>query len=174
VRICRQEILSMNKEDIKLLVNKDGLCVAHLILACSILICCGFAYWLYLDSDVEKIRDYNYGYDRVLLYERFEDAKKFRSESLASIFDDEIDIIWWHAIYNEDDGYVKLQLYTRLLAGNPDYEAIYKEIADIMDAATEEFSTKERTRYLIALNEIKGVHNVLLERYGLLAPTTPE
>jgi len=164
----------MNNEDIKLMVNKDGPCVAYLILACSILICCGFAYWLYMDSDVEKFRDYSFGYDRVLLYERFEDAKKFRTESLASIFDDEIDIIWWHAIYSEDDGYAKLQLYARLLAGNPDYEAIYKEISAVMDAATEEFSISERNRYLTGLMEIKGVHNVLLERYGLLAPTTPE
>lgn len=166
--IYHQEILSMNNEDIKLIVHKDGLCVSYLILACSIVICSGFAYWLYMESDIEKIRDYRFGYNRLILFERLDDAKKFRSETMASIFDDEIDKIWWNVIYNVDDGYVKLQLYSRLLAGNPDHEAIYKEIADIMYAATEKFSIKERTRYLIALNEIKGVHDVLLGKYGLL------
>jgi len=158
----------MNNEDIKLMVHKDGLCISYLILACSIFVCSGFAYWLYMDSDIEKLRDYRFGYNRLILYERLDDAKKFRSETLASIFDDEIDIVWLPVIYSEIDGYAKLQLYSRLLAGNPDREAIYKEIAAVIDTATEEFSIKERTRYLTALKEIKGVHNVLLEKYGLL------
>ncbi|MCH8163727.1 MAG: hypothetical protein IIA99_06530 [Proteobacteria bacterium] len=127
-----------------------------------------------MESDIEKLRDYRFGYNRLILFERLDDAKKFRSETMASIFDDEIDKIWWNVIYNVEDGYVKLQLYSGLLAGNPDYEAIYKEIADLMDAATEEFSIKERTRYLTALKEINGIHHVLLEKYGLLVPTTPE
>jgi len=150
------------------MLNKDGLCVSYLILACSIFICSGFAYWLYLDSDIMKLRDYRFKHDTLLLYERFDDDKKLRSETLVSIFDDEIDEIWWNVIYSADDGYVKLRLYSRLLAGNPDREAIYQEIADTMDSATEEFSIKERARYLTALKEIKGVHNVLLEKYGLL------
>ncbi len=150
------------------MLNKDGLCVSYLILACSIFICSGFAYWLYLDSDIVKLRDYRFKHQTLLLYERFDDAKKFRSETLVSIFDDEIDEIWWNFIYSADDGYVKLRLYSRLLAGNPDREVIYQEIAGTMDSATEEFSIKERARYLTALKEIKGVHNVLLEKYGLL------
>ena len=150
------------------MLNKDGLCVSYLILACSIFICSGFAYWLYLDSDIMKLRDYRFKHDTLLLYERFDDDKKLRSETLVSIFDDEIDEIWWNFIYSADDGYVKLRLYSRLLAGNPDREVIYKEIAALMDSATEEFSIKERARYLTTLKEIKGVHNVLLEKYGLL------
>lgn len=150
------------------MLNKDGLCVSYLILACSIFICSGFAYWLYLDSDIVKLRDYRFKHQTLLLYERFDDDKKFRSETLVSIFDDEIDEIWWNFIYSADDGYVKLRLYSRLLAGNPDREVIYQEIAGTMDSATEEFSIKERARYLTALKEIKGVHNVLLEKYGLL------
>ena len=164
----------MNNEDIKLMVHKDGLCISYFILACSIFVCSGFAYWLYMDSDIEKLSDYHFGYNRLILYERLDDAKKFRSETLASIFDDEIDIVWLPVIYSEIDGYAKLQLYSRLLAGNPDREAIYRDIADIMDAATEDFSIKERTRYLTRLKATKGVHNVLLEKYGLLAPTIPE
>ena len=164
----------MNNEDIKLIVHKDGLCVSYLILACSIIISAGFAYWLYIDTDIEKSRDYRFKFNTLKIYERFDDAKELRSETLASIFDDEIDRIWWDVIYSVDDGYVKIRLYSRLLAGNPDYESIYKDIADTMDSATEEFSIEERTRYLTALKEIKDVHNVLLEKYGLLVPTTPE
>ena len=90
------------------MLNKDGLCVSYLILACSIFICSGFAYWLYLDSDIVKLRDYRFKHQTLLLYERFDDAKKLRSETLVSIFDDEIDEIWWNFIYSADDGYVKL------------------------------------------------------------------
>jgi len=109
----------MNHEDIKSMVYKDGLCISYLILTCSIFICFGFAYWLYTDSDIVKISDYNFGYNRLLIYEQFEDAAKFRSETLASIFDDEIDEIWAPVIFVLKDGYEKLQLYSRLLAGNP-------------------------------------------------------
>ena len=148
--------------------HKDGLCLSYLILACSIVISAGFTYWLYKDSSIDKLRDYRFEYNRLHLYERDEDASKLRSETLLSIFDDEIDEIWLPFVQEEPDGYAKLQLYSRLLAGNPDYESIYKDIADTMDSATEEFSIEERTRYLTALKEIKGVHNVLLEKYGLL------
>jgi len=164
----------MNNEDIKLMVHKDGLCISYFILACSIFVCSGFAYWLYMDSDIEKLSDYHFGYNRLILFERLDDAKKFRSETMASIFNDEIDVMWLPVIRRELDGYEKLQFYSRLLAGNPDHEIIYRDIADIMDAATEEYSIKDRTRYLTALKEITGVHDVLLEKYGLLAPTTPE
>ena len=164
----------MNNEDIKLMVHKDGLCISYLILACSIFVCSGFAYWLYMDSDIEKLRDFHFGYNRLILYERLDDAKKFRSETLASIFDDEIDIVWLPVIYSEIDGYAKLQLYSRLLAGNPDHEVIYRDMADTMNVATEEYSIKEKNSYLTRLKSTKGVQNVLLEKYGLLAPTIPE
>jgi len=164
----------MNNEDIKLMVHKDGLCISYFILACSIFVCSGFAYWLYMDSDIEKLSDYQFGFNRLILFERLDDAKKFRSETMASIFNDEIDVMWLPVIRRELDGYEKLQFYSRLLAGNPDHEIIYRDIADIMDAATEGYSIKDRTRYLTALKEITGVHDVLLEKYGLLAPTTPE
>jgi len=127
----------MNNEDIKSMVNKDGLCVSYLILACSIVFSAGIAYWLYKDSDIEKFRDYRFGHNRLLVYERFDDANKLRTGTLASIFDDEIDKIWWPVIYREDNGYAKLNLYSSLLAGNPDHEEIYEEIADILDAAPE-------------------------------------
>jgi len=150
------------------MVNKDGLCVSYLILACSIFFSAGFAYWLCKDSDIEKIRDYRLEHNRLLVFQRFDDANKLRTETLVSIFDDEIHIIWWPVIYREVNGYAKLNLYSRLLAGNPDHEAIYEEIADILDAAPEELSIKKRTDYLTALMAIKGVDNELLEKYGLL------
>lgn len=158
----------MNKEDIKSMFGKEGLCVSYIILACSILICSWFAFWLYTDSDIEKLRDYHAGYNMLLLYERFEDAKKFHSEMLASIYDDRIDEIWWDLIDGAENGYAKLQLYSRLLAGNPDREKIYKDIATILGVATEEFSTKEKTKYLASLKEIRGVHIDWLEKYELV------
>ncbi len=102
------------------------------------------------------------------MYERFDDAKELRSETLASIFADKIGREWLSVIQEEPDGYVKLRLYSRLLAGNPDREATYKEIAEVMDAATEEFPIAEKNNYLESLKIIAGIRHELLEKYGLL------
>ena len=105
---------------------------------------------------------------RLLFYQQYEDAEKLRKETMAEVFDDEVDIIWLSLIKNENDGYVKFQMYLQLLESSPDYEIIYKEIADLIDSAPEEFQEKDKTRYLKELMAIEGVHQVLLERYDLL------
>ena len=147
---------------------KKGLCSSYFILACSIVISGWLAFWLYTDTDLTKYIDFSSDSRKLLLYKRYEDNLKLRSETIASIIDDDIDIIWLRFITNEDDGYAKLQLYLRLLAGNPDYEVIYRDIALTMDSATEEFKIKEKPGYLKELMAVKGVHHILLERYGLL------
>ena len=150
------------------IVNKDGLCVGYIILACSIIVCSGFAFWLYRDTDMEKHIKYLDDYRRLQLYERYENVSNLRSETLAELVDDELNQIWLPLIQKEPDGYWKLKLYARLLAGNPDREESYKEIAAIINSVPEVFHSNMRTRYLNALKEITGVHDELLERHGLL------
>jgi len=168
VPIYLQEILSMNNEEIKATVKKDGLCVSYLILACSIFICFVVTYWLYTESDVAKLRDYRFGYNRLITFEQVEDAKKFRSETVNDIYDDEIDIIWLPFVQDLPEGSAKLEMYLGILAGEPEREASYAEIAAAIDSFPEEYTIKERTRYLTALSEISGVHEELLKKYGLL------
>ncbi len=147
---------------------KNVPCASYCILAFSIITFSGFSFWLYKDTDLIKYVDFSKESRKLLFYKRYEDNLKLRNEILEEIFDDEIDIVWLPFVRDEQDGYVKLQLYSRLLAGNPDHESIYKEIAALLGKATEEFSIKERTKYLASLKEIKGIHNVLLEEYELL------
>jgi len=149
------------------MIHKDGLCLSYFILACSILICSGIAFWLYNDTELEKYIDYNSKSKKLLFYKQYEDNFKLRNEILAEIFDDEIDLIWLNFVKDEPDGHVKLQLYSRLLAGTPDREETYQEIAAIITDAPKEYPVKEKIRYLIALKAIKGVHLDLLEKYSL-------
>ncbi len=158
----------MNKENIKSMFDMEGPCISYMILACSIFVCTCFVFWLYTESDIEKLRDYHARYNVLFLHERFEDAGKFHSEVLASIYDDEIDKIWWDIIRKEHDGYEKLQFYSRLLAGNPGIEKIYHEIAAILVVAPEEFSRTQMDKYLTSLKEIRGVHPGWLEKYDLV------
>lgn len=153
---------------------KKELCVSYFILTCSIALCSGFAYWLSMDSDIEKARDYSEEYHKLLLHQQYDEAKEFRSETLISIFNEKIDNLWWHVIYGTDDGYAKLQLYARFLAGNPRHEEVYKEIARLLEIAQEEFSVEEKTKYLMRLNAIPDVHAILLERYNLLDTNASE
>jgi len=150
------------------MVYKDGLCVSYFILACAIVISSGLAFWLYKDTDLIKYTDLVRDSRKLLFYQQFEDAEKLRKEIMAEVFDDEVDIIWLPLVKNENDGYVKFQMYLRLLESNPDYEIIYKDIADLMVSAPEEFQEKDKTRYLKEIMAIEGVYQVLLERYDLL------
>jgi len=150
------------------MAHKDGLCVSYFILACAIVISSGFAFWLYKDTDLIKYTDLVRDSRKLLFYQQYEDAEKLRKETMAEVFDDEVDIIWLPIVKNENDGYVKFQMYLQLLESNPDYEIIYKDIADLIDSAPVEFQEKDKTRYLKEIMAIEGVHHVLLERYDLL------
>lgn len=150
------------------MVHKDGLCVSYCILAFSIIITSGFAIWLYKDTDLIKYTDFTTESRKLKFYARYEDNLKLRNEILEEIFDDEIDIAWMPFVQDEPDGYVKLQLYSRLLAGNPDHEEIYEQIGHIIESAPGEYPSKQKIRYLTSLKAITGIQNDLLEKYGLL------
>ncbi len=166
--ISLQEILSMNSEDIKSTVNKDGLCLSHLFLACSIVVSAGFAYWLYEDTDIEKFLYFTSETQRLTFNEQYEEDLKLRYEVLNDIYDDEIDIIWLPFVQDLPEGYTKFEMYLGLLGGDPEREETYAEIAAVIDSYSEEFPTEDKIRYLSALKAIKGVDNELLEKYDLL------
>jgi len=168
VPISLQEILSMNSEDIKSTVNKDGLCLSHIFLACSIVVSAGFAYWLYEDTDIEKFLYFTSETKRLTFNEQYEEDLKLRYEVLNDIYDDEIDIIWLPFVQDLPEGYTKFEMYLGLLGGDPEREETYAEIAAVIDSYSEEFPTEDKIRYLSALKAIKGVDNELLEKYDLL------
>ena len=152
----------------KLMFQKGRICISYLLLAFSIIICSGFVFWLYRDTDLEKYIDFISESRRLMFYEQYEDDVKLRSEIMDEIYDDEINIIWLPFVQDLPVGYAKLELYLGLLVDNPDHEIIYKDIAGLIDSAPEGFLQKDKTRYLKELTAIEGIHHVLLKRYDLL------
>jgi len=158
----------MNSEDIKSTVIKDGLCLSHLLLAFSIVVCSGFAYWLYEVTDIEKFLHFTSETKRLTFNEQYEEDLQLRYEVLNDIYSDEIDIIWLPFVQDLPEGYTKFEMYLGLLGGDPEREETYAEIAVVIDSFSEEFPTEDKIRYLSALKAIKGVDNELLEKYDLL------
>ncbi len=149
--------------------EKDSLCVSYLVLAIAIFICTGFALWLYQDTDMEKYIDYTREYRRLHLYDRFEDASKYNSDVLAGLTGDELDEIWLSTVQGERDPNLKLESYLRLLKGNPEREASYKEIADLINSLIDKDQINEREQYIKRLKAIPNIQKNLLEKYGLLS-----
>jgi len=147
--------------------EEDGLYMSYLLLIFSILFSSGLALWLYQDTDVEKYVDYRSEYRRLHLYEQFEDASKYRSETLADFTSDELDEIWLSTVQEEQNINLKLQLYLKLLKANPEREASYKEIAVLINSLTDNNKINVKQQYLKKLNGIPGAKNNLLEKYGL-------
>jgi len=148
--------------------HKDGLCLSHLFLAFSIVVCSGFAYWLYEDTDMEKFLYFTSETKKLTFYEQYEEDLQLRNEILNDIYDDEIDIIWLPFVQDLPEGYTKFEMYLGLLGGDPEREETYAEIAAVIDSYSEEFPTEDKIRYLSALKAIKGVDNKLLDKYDLL------
>jgi len=152
----------------KSMLHKDALCLGYLLLACSIVISAGFAYWLYKDTDMEKFLHFTSESRRLTFYEEYEEDLQLRNEILNDIYDDEIDIIWLPFVQDLPEGYTKFEMYLGLLGGDPEREETYAEIAAVLDSFSEEFPAEDKIRYLSALKSIKGVDNKLLDKYDLL------
>ena len=152
----------------KSMLHKDGLCLSYLLLACSIVISAGFAYWLYNDTDIEKFLHFTSETKILTFNEQYEEDLKLRSEVLNDIYSDEIDIIWLPFVQDLPEGYTKFEMYLGLLGGDPEREETYAEIAAVIDSFSEEFPAEDKIRYLAALKAIKGIDNELLEKYDLL------
>lgn len=151
-----------------IMADKDGLYISYLMLAFSICICTVFTLWLYQDTDVEKYIDYLSEYRRLHLYERFEDASRYRSETLTGITGDELDEIWLSTVQEEPDSILKLELYLRLLKGSPEREASYKEIAGLINSLADKNQITEKELYIKKLKAVPNVQKNLLEKYDLL------
>jgi len=152
----------------KSMLHKDGLCLSYLLLACSIVISAGFAYWLYKDTDMEKFLHFTNETRRLLFNEQYEEDLKLRSEVLNDIYSDEIDIIWLPFVQDLPEGYAKLEMYLGLLGGDTEREETYAEIAAAIDTFPEGLHINDKYSYLKTLEEIKDVRQDFLAKYNLL------
>ncbi|MBL1141657.1 MAG: hypothetical protein HND53_06460 [Proteobacteria bacterium] len=149
--------------------NFKGLCISHLVLACSVAICAVFAIWLNSDTEVEEYRAFMLVYDNFFFTNEKEEAKKFRHKKLAELKGNKIDNMWLPIVEVEEDGPYKIQLYIRILAGDPEKEFTYIQLAALIYIVfPEESQRQQRNKFFKEIQEIEGIHYHLLEKYNLL------
>jgi hypothetical protein len=148
--------------------NFKGHCISYLILACSLIMFTGFSLWLYKDTEVDKYIAYYHAYQNLVLTNQSEEVEKLRVKTLAEITDDKIDNVWLPLVEMEKDELIKLKLYLRILAGNPEDESTYAQIAFLINNIfPEKEENQERLQFLKSLQKIEGVNHNLLEKYQL-------
>jgi len=151
--------------------NSDIRYIIYAVFICTIFICIGFVNWITSDSDLDKLSKFYLEYNRLHIYERYEEADNLRFKVLTENSQQgQLDEIWLPVVMELENGYWKLEWYLRILAGNPDREASYAEIVKILDSAPKGDQIK-KNRYLKSLKEIVGIHHDLLQKYGLLITT---
>ncbi len=149
-----------------------GLCIGHLILACTIVICFVFAWWLNAETEVDKYRNYMRSHNKLFFTGQFEAVEKLRVKTLAEMTNDKLDNMWIQLVEAEQDGLPKIQLYIRILAGNPENEFTYVQISSLLKSVfPEESQSQERFHILKRLQGIEGIRYDLLERNNLSLST---
>lgn len=142
-------------------------CFGRIVLAISLLLEAGFAYWLVAESDDEKVHNIFVEFDSLLLQGKRKEAHELFAEALSAEGDGPLNPIWSPLVRAQGNGYVQLDYYVRILAGDPDRESTYKEIANLIEFAPEAFHKEVKSRYFAALNNVPGVRFELLEKYKL-------
>ena len=142
--------------------------MSHLILACSIIICSVFALWLNAETEVDKYRNFMRAHNKLFFTGQFEAVEILRAKTLAGMTSDKLDNMWIQLVEAEQDGLPKIQLYIRILAGNPENEFTYVQISSLLNSVfPEESQNKERLQILKRLQGIEGIRYDLLERNNL-------
>ena len=145
--------------------------VNYFIFICTIIICIGFFNWITSDSDIDKLSEFYQEYNRLYIYERYEEADNFRIKTLTdNTKQGQLDEIWLPVVMELENGYQKLDCYLRMLAGNPYREESYAEIVEVLNSVPKG-NQINKNLYLEALNEIADVNHDLLLKYGLLITT---
>ena len=145
--------------------------VNYFIFICTIIICIGFFNWIASDSDIDKLSEFYQEYNRLYIYERYEEADNFRIKTLTdNTKQGQLDEIWLPVVMELENGYQKLDCYLRILAGNPYREESYAEIVEVLNSVPKG-NQINKNLYLEALNEIADVNHDLLLKYGLLITT---
>ena len=145
--------------------------INYCIFICTIIVCIGFVNWITNDSDIDKLSEFYQEYNRLYIYERYEEANNFRIKTLADNSEQgQLNEIWLPVVMELENGYLKLEFYLRILAGNPYREASYAEMVEILNS-TPKGNQINKTLYLEALNEIAGINHDLLQKYGLFITT---
>lgn len=148
-------------------------CVGYFLLSIALICSFSFGYWLIDESEHEKVRRIRIEADELLLEEKREEANRLVKDFLATTGDGPLDPVWLPLIRNNvSNGYELLGYYVRILAGDPEREATYSEIANFIEMAPQAFHDEVKQRYLVDLGAVLGVKHDLLQKNHLL-PDNP-
>ncbi|MBB3059430.1 hypothetical protein [Microbulbifer rhizosphaerae] len=140
---------------------------AHLLLGASISLTGAFALWIYSDSSIERANQVVQTYDQLYYEGKKEQAAALLRTTLNTSDKGPLGPEWIAVVRRMDNGYEQLQQLLRIVAAAPRRETTYREIAELLASAPENFNIEQRHRYLAALNGIDGVEQRLLDRYAL-------
>lgn len=149
------------------MILKSRVCLGSILLLISVLFVFLSAYWLFKETDADKVRLFYMEYDRLVLEDRTVLAEKLINETLSGL-GEVISEEWVAVLQKQVDGYDKLFNYTHLLAGNVQREETYKEISGLLDRAPQAFKDEKLVLYMDMLQEIPDVQQDLLVKYGLV------
>ncbi len=153
-----------------MMFSRERFNFGHVFLVVSILLCSSFAYWLYQDSDVDQYRKFARIYKRMILYVQYDEAKELHAEVLAKIIDAEkLDEAWLPFVKTIPEKKIRVDLYARILADNPNREDTYEQLAFIIDDVfPEEGHIVEKNDYLNKLKTIPEINHALLDKHNLI------
>jgi len=128
-----------------------------------------FSYWLITESDNEKVHNALVEHSKLAVRDSPKEAYQHLSDVLSAQKDGPLDPVWLRLVHVKSNGYERLGYYMRILAGDPDREETYNEIATFIELAPKVFHEEVKMDYLTDMNAISGVRHDLLEKYGLVS-----
>lgn len=143
---------------------------ASAIFAASLSASCLFSYWVLSEGPLERAAHTTRTYTKLLNAGEGAQALKLLDQEVDFTSDSPIAQEWLPAIQGVRNGYLQLQLYARVLAGNPAREDTYQEISRLIEVAPEEFQMGPKLEFLNQLQGIPNIEPVMLAKYGLSQP----
>ena len=148
--------------------NKKTICTGNITLILSTLVLLIFMYWLFTKTEDELARDFYIKINQLTLTGNQVLARQLQQEQLLEGGDNPLDTVWLNLVQSQENGYDQLLGYLRLLKSNPDREASYLEIANIIKDAPPSFKSSGEKTYLSKLFSIENIRIDLLNQYGLI------
>lgn len=125
-----------------------------------------FALWLTADTEDERLVQLISRYDNLSVQGKHREAQQLLVDAVASPTNEPLDPIWIQVV-QKTDGFVRLELYERLLRSDPENEDLYSSVAKLLELTPEEFREEIKGRYLKNLAEIPDIREDFLIKYNL-------
>jgi len=147
-------------------------CAGLILFLFSISMSAYFVFWFVTGSDDALVHDVLVEHDKLVISGKRREAFLLLDSMLSAEDDGPLDPVWLPIIRIKSSGYERLGYYIRVLYSDPEREYVYDEVANFMELAPKSFHDEVKPRYLEDMNNIEGIRQDFLKKYGLLAPST--